>query len=161
MKTKFKDIPIVVTNYNGEVIEWTGTRYEALNKGYNVDCTGCTNCVGCTDCTGCVGCTRCTDCTNCIRCTRCTNCIRCTNCTNCVGCTQQPVAVITTKPWTICIRQDGTLKIGCQDHPLVQWLAFTDEQINKMSEYTPAFWKVWKPVVEQLHKIHFKRNLEN
>ena len=44
---------MIVTNYAGEVVEWTGTESEALAAGLNVNCTNCRYCRYCTDCTDC------------------------------------------------------------------------------------------------------------
>ena len=126
---------MIVTDYNGNIIPWTGTQQEALEKGYNINCIDCKYCMCCKDCT------HCTHCTNCAGCKDCTACIDCTNCTS------QPLANIKTPQWAITIRNNHTMKIGCQDHPVSDWLAFTDEQISEMDRKALTFWKQWKPVI--------------
>ena len=117
---------MVVTDFSGNVVEFNGTRQDALDKGLNVDCVNCSGCSGCSDCSDCSRCSRCSDCSR---------------------CSEQPLASIVTGSWTICIRVDGTMKIGCQDHTTEEWLAFTDEQIGGMHCSAVKFWKKWKPVV--------------
>ena len=92
--------------------------------------------------------TNCRNCRNCTNCRNCIDCIDCTNCIDCRNCTTQPILNTPTNYWVICLRSDYTLKIGCQDHPVSDWLSFTDEQISKMSPKAPAFWKQWKPIIE-------------
>lgn len=46
---------MVVTDYSGNVVEFIGTRQEALVKGLNVDCINCSYCSGCSDCKNKVG----------------------------------------------------------------------------------------------------------
>jgi hypothetical protein len=58
--------------------------------------------------------------------------------------------VITTEVWTICIRANKTVKIGCQDHSLTNWLAFTDFEISRMDNKASKFWKKWKPFIEAI-----------
>jgi hypothetical protein len=150
---------MTVTNYNGNVVDWQGTAEEALARGLNVDCTGCTGCThcsgccdcsGCSDCSDCYGCSDCSGCTRCSGCSGCCDCTDCTDCSCCSDCTEQPVAVISTGTWIICIRKDGTMKIGCQDYILDHWLNFNDTRIQEMHGNALAFWRIWKPVVESV-----------
>ena len=112
---------MVVTDYEGKVVVWEGTRQEALDKGLNVDCINCSRCS------------------------------RCSRCSDCFRCEAQPVQ-ITTELWNICIRQNGSMKIGCQDHPLIEWMGFDDERISSMHYLALTFWRKWKPVIEQIIK---------
>jgi hypothetical protein len=162
----------VFTDYIGNVVEFHGSRNEAIDQGLNINCTGCTcctGCIGCDYCTGCTCCNRCTDCTDCDRCNRCTGCIgcaycadctccnRCTDCTDCTECDRcthctrckiQPVCIIS-QAWMVCIRTcKPTIKIGCQDHSVDEWMSFSDEQISKMHSDALAFWKQWKPIIQ-------------
>lgn len=89
---------MIVTDYNGYVVDFKGAEHEAIEKGYNVDCIDCRRCVGCRRCTNCykcVNCTNCTHCTNtdcCFDCTECNysrdmhNCHACASCSMCQDC---------------------------------------------------------------------------
>ena len=116
----------VITDYEGKVVEWEGTDDEALKKGLNVNCSRCSGCSGCSYCSGCS---------------------RCSDCSRCSYCEKKPLSVLTTDRWIICIRQDRTIKIGCQDHTADEWMAFTDDEITAMHSDALVFWRKWKPVI--------------
>ena len=116
----------VITDYEGKVVEWEGTDDEALKKGLNVNCSRCSGCSGCSDCSYCSD---------------------CSDCSGCSGCEKKPLSVLTTDRWVICIRQDRTIKIGCQDHTADEWMAFTDDEITAMHSDALVFWRKWKPVI--------------
>jgi hypothetical protein len=42
------------------------------------------------------------------------------------------------------------MKIGCQDHTVEIWLAFTDDEISVMSSKALSFWRKWRPVIEAI-----------
>ncbi|AZD93059.1 pentapeptide repeat-containing protein [Pseudomonas chlororaphis] len=42
------------------------------------------------------------------------------------------------------------MQIGCQFHALAEWWAFTDEEIADMDSQALAWWKVWKPLLQQI-----------
>ena len=42
------------------------------------------------------------------------------------------------------------MQIGCQLHPLADWWAFDDARISSMSDDALAWWKKWKPVLQQI-----------
>jgi carbonic anhydrase/acetyltransferase-like protein (isoleucine patch superfamily) len=42
---------------------------------------------------------------------------------------------------------DNYLKIGCQNHPIDVWEAFTDEQIADLEVGALDWWRVWKPII--------------
>ena len=123
---------MVITDYNGNVIEFTGTRQEALDAGHNVDCISCRQCRSCSDCSYCSYCSRCS---------------RCSYCSNCSRCPNQPHANLITDIWVICIRTNNTIEIGCQDHPTQHWLDFDDETIKLMHNNALVWWRKWKPVI--------------
>jgi len=186
---------MVVTDYEGKVVEWAGTREDALSKGYNVDCTGCSRCSdcsdcsycsrcsGCSDCSRCSGCSDCSYCSYCSRCSGCSDCSRCSGCSDCSYCSRcsgcsdcsrcsgcsdcsdcsgcsycsgcsgcsdcstQPKANLITGTWVTTVRQDDTVRIGCQDFSVDEWLSFTDERIAGMDPRAAEFMKTWKPVI--------------
>ncbi|WP_449102506.1 pentapeptide repeat-containing protein [Pseudomonas extremaustralis] len=42
------------------------------------------------------------------------------------------------------------MQIGCQFHTLPEWWAFTDEEINSMDSKALQWWKVWKPILQNI-----------
>jgi hypothetical protein len=40
------------------------------------------------------------------------------------------------------------MKIGCQEHDISEWLAFSDTKISAMSENALDFWHTWKPIIQ-------------
>lgn len=141
---------MVVTDYVGKVVEWSGTQTEALHSGFNVDCTDCYQCTGCLGCTNCSQCNHCRYCKLCTNCTWCANCIDCTACFHCCDCDKQPLAFIATERWSICIRADKTIKIGCKDYSVDDWMNFTDADIHYMADGALSFWRKWRPVINTI-----------
>ena len=72
---------MIVTDYNGQVIEFAGSEEDALEQGYNVNCRDCMNCSGCFNC---VDCSDCKFCDDCIFCSKCMYCINCSDNNNCI-----------------------------------------------------------------------------
>ena len=152
------EFAMTVTDFRGIVLDWQGTEAEAITAGHNVDCVDCFGCFGCSgcsrciDCYGCSGCSRCSGCSGCFGCSRCIDCSCCIDCSGCSGCShcsEQPNC-ITTEDWPICIRKDGTMNIGCQDHPIEFWMSACDEVISAMHPKALKFWAKWKSVIERI-----------
>ena len=78
----------------------------------------------------------------------CIACSSCSNCSNCSNCSKQPICIITTT-WVICIR-DESIKIGCKDYLIEQWMGFVDEHIATFDNEALSFWKQWKPVIQTI-----------
>ena len=164
---------MIVTDYNGEVVEFAGSEEDALKQGYNVNCVNCTNCRGCSGCIDCLDCHHCHCCKNCFDCKRCIHCIFCANCYNCINCHNcrhcdscdkcsdcnncedcknftKPI-VLTTDIWQVQI--SGTImQIGCKRFTIEQWFAFSDEEIAKMEERALEWWKKWKSIIVEITK---------
>ena len=51
--------------------------------------------------------------------------------------------------WTITYTKDA-LAIGCQQHAITRWWEFTDNEIAGMDAKALAWWKVWKPLLQQI-----------
>jgi carbonic anhydrase/acetyltransferase-like protein (isoleucine patch superfamily) len=49
---------------------------------------------------------------------------------------------------------DNYLTIGCENHPIEDWEAFTDAQISKMDTEALKWWKVWKPIIFTIIKAY-------
>jgi len=152
---------MVVTNYAGEIVEWQGTKEEALRAGLNINCESCTRCKSCVDCYGCIACSDCIDCKDCRGCSACKGCSFCINCWACVDCKHlreckscgtQPIAFITTPTWTICYRANQSLKIGDANYSVEEWLSYSDEKIESLHSEALYFWRQWRPVIEDIYK---------
>ena len=42
--------------------------------------------------------------------------------------------------------------IGCQQHSLAEWWAFSDETIDSMESNALSWWKIWKPILQEITK---------
>ena len=42
------------------------------------------------------------------------------------------------------------MQIGCQRHPIADWLGFDDVRISDMDRRALAWWRVWKPILAQI-----------
>jgi len=42
------------------------------------------------------------------------------------------------------------MAIGCQQHTVDSWMAFDDATIRKMDHGALEWWRVWKPIIQQL-----------
>jgi len=60
--------------------------------------------------------------------------------------------VIQTSTWTICLRKDSTIRIGCKDHTVDEWLGFDEATIASMDPKAVDFMAVWKPVIMAIVK---------
>ena len=40
------------------------------------------------------------------------------------------------------------MQIGCQNHPLESWWAFSDQEIAAMSPGALEWWRAWKPLLQ-------------
>lgn len=169
---------IVVTDYEGKVVAWEGRGEEARRAGYNVNCFNCVGCRGCKDCMDCKYCTYCGKCMDCIDCTECYKCMdcigndNCTGCTNCnfcnscnycgncsrcnecdglsngTNCKVQPIEIVS-EGWTIVIRDNNTIKIGCQDHYVSVWEVIIKDpfKLTEIDTKAPKFKERWLPVI--------------
>jgi len=52
------------------------------------------------------------------------------------------------------------MKIGCQDHDISEWLAFSDTEISTMAHKALEFWTTWKPIIETVVKQFPKKVVE-
>lgn len=43
-----------------------------------------------------------------------------------------------------------TMQIGCQTHPINRWWSFDDAQITAMDDDALEWWRVWKPILQQI-----------
>jgi hypothetical protein len=142
----------VITDYNGNVVCWSGTDEEALNKGYNIDCSDCSRCsrcVYCSLCSDCSGCSYCSDCSECSYCLHCSDCSRCSDCSNCLA---QPKANIITNTWTIVVRNDNSIRVGCQDYTLKEWLSYDETHLLTMDANAVEFMNKWKNTILEIVK---------
>ena len=58
--------------------------------------------------------------------------------------------VFQAKLWTAYIQKD-VITIGCQRHPVKEWMEFTDEEIHKMHKDALNYWKQYKAAIFSIH----------
>jgi len=51
--------------------------------------------------------------------------------------------------WHVAYTHDF-LQIGCQRHPIAEWWAFDDKEIERMDSRALAWWAVWKPILQAM-----------
>ena len=54
--------------------------------------------------------------------------------------------------WTVVMCHDR-IQIGCQNHPIQDWMGFDDKALRKMSVRAPRWWGIYKDLVMQLAKL--------
>ncbi|TLX52786.1 hypothetical protein DN824_22010, partial [Stutzerimonas nosocomialis] len=45
------------------------------------------------------------------------------------------------------------MQIGCQFHALAEWWAFSDEEIAQMDSRALGWWRVWKPILQNIIEV--------
>ena len=70
---------------------------------------------------------------------------------NCAG-NGRELKTVQTGIWQITYSAE-VIQIGCQQHSIEAWKAFSDEEIAKMDVRAFAWWKVWKPVLMQIIEV--------
>ena len=45
------------------------------------------------------------------------------------------------------------LQIGCENHTIGEWWAFDDDEIDAMDEDALDWWRVWKPILQQIIEV--------
>ena len=58
--------------------------------------------------------------------------------------------IFQTDAWTAYIQKD-VITIGCRQHPVKEWMEFTDEEINKMHPDALNYWKQYKTAIFSIH----------
>ena len=156
------------TNYNGEKVEFNGTIEEGLAKNLNYNCIDCIRCTGCRDCTNCIRCNDCNACRSCISCVQCTtsyNSVSCYESSNLHGCVctslcdSEPVHLML-GDYSVIIRKNGTMRIGCMDYPIETWKTFTRARVYGEGDgtYSALFMDNWKPILESIISTLSKGN---
>ena len=59
------------------------------------------------------------------------------------------ILTVQTGEWII-VYTDDMMAIGCQQHSLSEWWSFSDDQIADMDKGAVAFWRKWKPILQQI-----------
>lgn len=47
---------------------------------------------------------------------------------------------------------DNVLQIGCEQHDIIDWWEFTDDEISAMGRGALDWWNVWKPIIIRIIK---------
>ena len=88
----------------------------------------------------------CQDCSNCSDCAHCQDCSNCSGVLQWTGPATQRLLTLNGLMWPA--STDGVnLQIGCQQHTVKAWDAFTDGQIAKMASEALDFWTQFKPTI--------------
>ncbi len=62
--------------------------------------------------------------------------------------------IIPTLRWLVCINGFGYMRIGCQNHKVEQWKAFTDQEISRMDSDALQFWNQYKAMLLAACEAH-------
>ncbi|MCU4413290.1 pentapeptide repeat-containing protein [Acinetobacter sp. WU_MDCI_Axc73] len=62
--------------------------------------------------------------------------------------------IIPTLRWLVCINGFGYMLIGCQNHKVEQWKAFTDQEISRMDSGALKFWNQYKVMLLAACEAH-------
>ena len=62
--------------------------------------------------------------------------------------------IIPTLRWLVCINGFGYMRIGCQNHKVEQWKAFTDQEISRMDSDALSFWNQYKVMLLAACETH-------
>ena len=62
--------------------------------------------------------------------------------------------IIPTLRWLVCINGFGYMRIGCQNHKVEQWKAFTDQEISRMDSDALKFWNQYKVMLLAACEAH-------
>ena len=62
--------------------------------------------------------------------------------------------IIPTLRWLVCINGFGYMRIGCQNHKVEQWKAFTDQEISRMDSDALSFWNQYKVMLLAACEAH-------
>lgn len=134
---------ITEKSINGNIGASMESMEKAIEQQKNMDESKCNNCYNCNDCYNCNYCYKCNNCYKCYNCYKCNNCY---NCTKCNDCDKQPIQIIGIT-WIVTIRQNETIKIGCEDHTREFWMNATDDEIAKMEYRALKFWGKYKNLI--------------
>ena len=59
--------------------------------------------------------------------------------------------------WSVVMTKDD-IAIGCQQHQVDAWWAFSDDEIANMDVRALEWWKLWKLTIQQIHAGSFSEN---
>ena len=62
--------------------------------------------------------------------------------------------IITALRWPVHISGFGYMRIGCQNHKVEQWKAFTDQEISRMDSDALKFWNQYKVMLLAACEAH-------
>ena len=57
------------------------------------------------------------------------------------------------KPYCVTYTTDR-LQIGCENHAISEWWEFDDDTIKEMERGALLWWRVWKPILQQIIKAN-------
>lgn len=62
------------------------------------------------------------------------------------------VVSLQTDIWSITYTSE-VMQIGCTQHTIADWWGFTDDEIAKMEHRALDWWRIWKPILQQIITI--------
>lgn len=99
------------------------------------------------------------DASNCTSCSRCYDCTSCTDSSGVVGWRRKVAAAnllaLNGLPWSVATNGKH-IQIGCQNHSVEEWEAFSDYKIASMADDALSFWHEYKPAIINLAQMRAK-----
>ena len=64
------------------------------------------------------------------------------------------IKTVQTDIWHVCMTAN-VMQIGCEQHTLIEWKNFNDDEISAMESGALEFWKNWKKLLFKIHEKSF------
>lgn len=64
------------------------------------------------------------------------------------------IKTVQTDIWHVCMTAN-VMQIGCEQHTLIEWKNFNDDEISAMESGALEFWKNWKKLLFKFHEKSF------
>ena len=64
------------------------------------------------------------------------------------------IKTVQTDIWHVCITAN-VMQIGCEQHTLIEWKNFNDDEISAMESRALEFWGNWKKLLFKIHEKSF------
>jgi hypothetical protein len=71
-----------------------------------------------------------------------------------VGQGSKQMVCVQTPYWAVVMTPDQ-MAIGCEQHAITDWWTFDEDRIGYMDGEAIEFWRIWKPVLQQIHAASF------
>ena len=64
------------------------------------------------------------------------------------------IKTVQTDIWHVCMTAN-VMQIGCEQHTLIEWKNFNDDEISAMESRALEFWENWKKLLFKIHEKSF------